>query len=112
LKSDLYAGIAILRRAHDPSAAKKKLAEAGYGGEPIVVIAPTELAGIRALSLIGADQLRRAKHRTLATPSARPGRVQTPWTSSNTAAPANTITDVAAAPVKKPTAQSSARSRN
>jgi hypothetical protein len=52
------------------------------------------------------------KHRTLATPSARPGRVQTPWTSSNTAAPANTITDVAAAPVKKPTAQSSARSRN
>jgi hypothetical protein len=40
------------------------------------------------------------------------GRVQTPWTSSNTAAPANTITDVAAAPVKKPTAQSSARSRN
>ena len=45
LKSNLYAGIAILRRAHDPSAAKKKLAEAGYGGEPIVVIAPTELAG-------------------------------------------------------------------
>ena len=34
------------------------------------------------------------KHRTLATPSARPGRVQTPWTSSNTAAPANTIADV------------------
>jgi hypothetical protein len=43
---------------------------------------------------------------------ASPGRVQTPWTISNTAAPANTITDVAAAPVKKPTAQSSARSRN
>jgi peptide/nickel transport system substrate-binding protein len=54
------AGIDILRRARDPSTAKKKLAEAGYGGEPIVVIAPTELAGIRALSLIGADQLRRA----------------------------------------------------
>jgi hypothetical protein len=53
-------------RAHDPSAAKKKLAEAGYGGEPIVVIAPTELAGIRALSLIGAGQLRHAK-----TPNAR-----------------------------------------
>jgi hypothetical protein len=59
LKSDLYGGIAILRRARDP-AAKKKLAEAGYGGEPIVVIAPTELAGIRALSLIGAEKLRRA----------------------------------------------------
>jgi peptide/nickel transport system substrate-binding protein len=53
-------GINILREARDPSAAKKKLAEAGYGGEPIVVIAPTELAGIRALSLIGADQMRRA----------------------------------------------------
>ena len=54
------AGIDIVRRARDPSAAKKKLTEAGYSGEPIVVIAPTELAGIRALSLIGADQLRRA----------------------------------------------------
>jgi hypothetical protein len=42
LKSDLYAGIDILRRARDPSAAKKKLAEARYGGEPIAVIAPTE----------------------------------------------------------------------
>src|SRR5205814_881503 len=53
------AGTDILERARDPSAAKKKLAEAGYAGEPIVVIAPTELTGIRALSLIGADQLRR-----------------------------------------------------
>ena len=61
MKSDLYAGIDIPRRARDPSAAKKKLAEAGYGGgEPIVVTAPTELAGIRPLSLIGADQLPRA----------------------------------------------------
>jgi hypothetical protein len=39
---------------------QKKLAEAGYGGELIVVIAPTELAGIRVLSRVGADQLRRA----------------------------------------------------
>jgi peptide/nickel transport system substrate-binding protein len=31
------AGIEILRRPRDPSAAKKQLAEAGYGGEPIVV---------------------------------------------------------------------------
>jgi peptide/nickel transport system substrate-binding protein len=54
------AGIDVLRRARDPAAAKKKLAEAGYGGEPIVVIAPTELAGMRPLSLIGAEQLRRA----------------------------------------------------
>jgi peptide/nickel transport system substrate-binding protein len=41
------AGIDALWTARDPSAAKKKLAEAGYGGEPIVVIAPTELAGMR-----------------------------------------------------------------
>jgi peptide/nickel transport system substrate-binding protein len=54
------AGIELLRRARDPAAAKKKLAVAGYGGEPIVVIAPTELAGIRSLSLIGAEQMRRA----------------------------------------------------
>ena len=54
------AGIEILRRPRDPSAAKKQLAEAGYGGEPIVVIAPTELGGMRPLSLVGADQLRRA----------------------------------------------------
>jgi peptide/nickel transport system substrate-binding protein len=54
------AGIDILRRARDPAAAKKKLAETGYGGEPIVIIAPTELGGIGALSQIGADQVRRA----------------------------------------------------
>ena len=52
------AGIDILRRPRDPSAAKKQLAEAGYGGEPIVVIAPTDV--MHALSLVGADQLRRA----------------------------------------------------
>jgi peptide/nickel transport system substrate-binding protein len=53
-------GIDILRRPRDPAAAKRALAAAGYGGEKIVVIAPTEVAGIRALSLVGADQLRRA----------------------------------------------------
>jgi peptide/nickel transport system substrate-binding protein len=52
------AGSDILRRPRDPSAAKKQLAEAGYGGEPIVLLAPTEQW--HALSLVGADQLRRA----------------------------------------------------
>ena len=52
-------------RALNSSAARKKLAEAGYGGEPIVVTAPNELAGIRALSLVGADQLRRADLRSI-----------------------------------------------
>ena len=37
---------------------KKKLAEAGYSGEPIVLLAPTEQW--HALSLVGADWLRRA----------------------------------------------------
>jgi peptide/nickel transport system substrate-binding protein len=54
------AGIEVLKGPRDAAAAKKALSEAGYKGEKIVVIAPTELAGIRALSLIGADQLRRA----------------------------------------------------
>ena len=54
------AGIDVLRRPRDPAAANKGLSAAGYGGEKIVVIAPTELAGIRALSLIGAEQMRRA----------------------------------------------------
>ena len=53
-------GIDILRRPRDHAAAKKALAESGYNGEKIVVIVPTELAGIRSLSLIGADQMRRA----------------------------------------------------
>jgi hypothetical protein len=43
-----------------PGRGQKKSAEAGCGGELIVVIAPTKLAGIRALCLFGVDQLRRA----------------------------------------------------
>jgi peptide/nickel transport system substrate-binding protein len=54
------AGIDLLRRPRDPAAAKQALAAAGYNGESLVVIAPTELTGIRALSLIGVDQMRRA----------------------------------------------------
>jgi peptide/nickel transport system substrate-binding protein len=54
------AGIEVMRRPRDYAVAKKALAEAGYKGEPIVVIAPTDAVGIRALTLIGADQMRRA----------------------------------------------------
>ena len=54
------AGIEVLSRARDYAAAKKALAEAGYKGEKIVIISPTEVAGIRDLSKIGAEQLRRA----------------------------------------------------
>jgi peptide/nickel transport system substrate-binding protein len=53
------AGIEVLRTPRDYAAVRLGLARAGYNGEKIVVIAPTD-GGIRALSLIGADQLRRA----------------------------------------------------
>jgi peptide/nickel transport system substrate-binding protein len=53
-------GIEVLRGPRDYAAVKKALAEAGYKGEKIVIISPTEVAGIRELSKIGAEQLRRA----------------------------------------------------
>src|SRR6516164_1542433 len=54
------AGIEILRGPRDYVAVRQALARAGYNGEKIVVLAPTDAQGIRALSLAGADQLRRA----------------------------------------------------
>src|SRR5207244_8378687 len=54
------AGIEVMRRPRDYAAAKQALAEAGYKGEKIVVIVPTDAVGIRALTLIGAEQMRRA----------------------------------------------------
>jgi hypothetical protein len=54
------AGIEVLRSPRDYPAVRQALARAGYNGETIVVLAPTELGAIRALSLAGVDQLRRA----------------------------------------------------
>jgi len=54
------AGIEVLRGPRDYPAVRQALARAGYNGETIVVLAPTELGAIRALSLAGVDQLRRA----------------------------------------------------
>src|SRR5262249_45382571 len=54
------AGIEVLRGPRDYPAVRKALARAGYNGEKIVVVAPTDAQAIRALSLIGTDQLRRA----------------------------------------------------
>jgi peptide/nickel transport system substrate-binding protein len=54
------AGIEILRSPRDYEAARQAVARVGYNGEKIVVLAPTESGGIRALSLVGTDQLRRA----------------------------------------------------
>jgi peptide/nickel transport system substrate-binding protein len=54
------AGIEVLKGPRDYAAAKKALAEAGYKGEKIVVISPTDVGGISTLSRIGAEQMRRA----------------------------------------------------
>jgi peptide/nickel transport system substrate-binding protein len=57
------AGMEVMRGPRDYAAVKQALIQAGYNGEPIVVIAPTDDVGgirARALSLVGGDQLRRA----------------------------------------------------
>jgi peptide/nickel transport system substrate-binding protein len=52
-------GIEVLRGPRDYAAVRQALVRAGYNGEKIVVLAPAD-GGIRALSLVGVDQLRRA----------------------------------------------------
>jgi peptide/nickel transport system substrate-binding protein len=54
------AGIEVLRGPRDYTAVRQALARAGYNGEKIVVLAPTDVQEVRALSLAGVDQLRRA----------------------------------------------------
>jgi peptide/nickel transport system substrate-binding protein len=54
------AGIEVLRRPRDYVAVRQALARAGYNGETIVVVAPTDAQSFHALSLAGTDQLRRA----------------------------------------------------
>jgi peptide/nickel transport system substrate-binding protein len=54
------AGIEVLRGPRDYGAVRQALARGGYNGETIVVLAPTDVQPIRALSLVGTDQLRRA----------------------------------------------------
>jgi peptide/nickel transport system substrate-binding protein len=49
-----------LRGRRDYAAVRQALARAGYSGEKIVVLAPTDAQGIRALSLVGTDPLRRS----------------------------------------------------
>jgi peptide/nickel transport system substrate-binding protein len=53
------AGIEVLREPRDYAAVRQALTRAGYTGERIVVLAPTAGTGIRTLSLVGTDQLRR-----------------------------------------------------
>jgi peptide/nickel transport system substrate-binding protein len=54
------AGIEVLRGPRDYAAVRQALARAGYNGETIVALAPTDVQPIRALSLVGTDQLQRA----------------------------------------------------
>ena len=54
------AGIEVLRGPRDYAAVRRALARAGYNGETIVVLAPTDAQGMRAVSLAGVHQLRRA----------------------------------------------------
>jgi peptide/nickel transport system substrate-binding protein len=54
------AGIEVLRGPRDYAAVRQALASAGYNGETVVVVAPTDVQPILALGLAGTDQLRRA----------------------------------------------------
>ncbi|MBV8335848.1 MAG: ABC transporter substrate-binding protein [Alphaproteobacteria bacterium] len=53
-------GIDVLRGPRDYATVRQAVQRAGYNGEQIVVLAPTDIQPIRALSLAGTDQLRRA----------------------------------------------------
>jgi len=53
-------GIEVLRSPRDYAAVKRALAEAGYKGEKIVVMAPTDVSELGNLTRTGAEQLRRA----------------------------------------------------
>src|SRR6516164_8085492 len=53
-------GIEVLRRPRDYVAVKRALAEAGYRGEKIAVLVPTDVSEIGNLVRTGAEQLRRA----------------------------------------------------
>ena len=54
------AGIEVMRGPRDYAAVRQALAGAGYNGEKVAVLAPANIQEIRALSLAGIDQLRRA----------------------------------------------------
>jgi peptide/nickel transport system substrate-binding protein len=54
------AGIEILARPRDPGRPKRELAAAGYRGEPILFMDPSDVAELHAVNLVGADALRQA----------------------------------------------------
>ena len=52
-------GMDALTTPRDPNAVKRALTEAGYAGEPVVILTPTDIASARALAEITADTLRK-----------------------------------------------------
>ena len=53
------AGMAALTGPRDDAALKRDLVAAGYKGEPVALIVPTDFPNLKALSDVGADMLRR-----------------------------------------------------
>src|SRR6201996_5186288 len=54
------AGAGALTKSGDLDAAKKALAESGYDGTPIVIMAPGDVASLKAQPVVAAQQLRAA----------------------------------------------------
>ena len=48
----------VLTAPRDPAALKRDLIAAGYKGEPVALIVPTDFPNLKALSDVGADMLR------------------------------------------------------
>ncbi len=53
------AGMDVLTGPRDDAALRRDLAAAGYRGEPVALIVPTDFPNLKALSDVGADMLRR-----------------------------------------------------
>jgi len=53
-------GLGVLTGARDEEKVKRDIAEAGYGGEPVVVLAATDVPTLAALAEAGAAMLRKA----------------------------------------------------
>jgi len=56
------AGVEIMRTPRDYASVRQQLEHAGYKGETVVIISPTDLPGMRNLSLVGADPAPSRRH--------------------------------------------------
>ena len=53
------AGLDVLTAPRDPERAKREIIAAGYKGEPVVLLAPTDFPILKALADVGADVMKR-----------------------------------------------------